>query len=100
VATVASINDRSHRVTRLCYSPRGNHALMKFDVESSTLWASLLWGSIGTGFWIYGWKQKNMVACFAGVALIAISYFIDSSWLMSVVAVAIILAMIWIKKNY
>ena len=73
---------------------------MKFDLESGTIWASLFWGAIGTGYWVYGWKQKDLVAWFGGVALIAISYFISSAWLMSFLAVAIIVAVIWIKKYY
>ena len=80
--------------------PATTHLRMKFDLESSTIWASLFWGALGTGYWVYGWKQKDLVAWFGGVALIAISYFISSAWLMSLVAVAILAAVIWIKKYY
>ena len=73
---------------------------MKLDLDSGTLLASLFWGALGTGFWIYGWKQKDMTAWFGGVALIAISYFVSSAWVMSGLAVVAIAAVYWIKKRY
>ena len=47
--------------------------------NSSSLFASLIWGAIGTGLAIYGKRQGAMVPLFGGVALIAISYFISSA---------------------
>jgi len=71
---------------------------MNIDLNSSTIFASLFWGAIGSGYWVYGWKQKDMVALFGGIALIAISYFISSAILMSLAGVLLIVAVFLIKK--
>jgi hypothetical protein len=70
-----------------------------FDISSGTLLASLLWGSIGTGFTVYGWKQNDMIALFGGIALVAISYFIGSPLFMSLVGAALVAGIIWLKKR-
>jgi hypothetical protein len=66
--------------------------------NSDTLFASLLWGSIGLGFAIYGKKQGAMVPLFGGVALVAVSYFIGSALYMSLVGIALVAGMIWLRK--
>jgi hypothetical protein len=35
----------------------------------SFLWASVIWGAIGSGYVMYGWKQKSMVPFAAGVIM-------------------------------
>jgi hypothetical protein len=70
-----------------------------FSFSSATLIASLIWGSIGVGFSIYGKKQRAAPAWFGGIALIGISYFISSAIWMSVAAVGII-AGIWFWSRY
>ena len=72
---------------------------MNFDISSGTLIASLIWGSIGTGFAVYGWKQKDTITLIGGIALIAISYFIGSPLMMSIVGTALVAGTIWAKKN-
>ena len=46
--------------------------------------ATLLWGvifgSIGTGFFIYGKRQGAMVPLVCGIALMVIPYFISNAW--------------------
>jgi hypothetical protein len=71
---------------------------MNFD--SSFLIASLFWGSIGTGFAIFGWKQKDTVPLFGGIALVAVSYFINSALAMSLVSIALIAAIFWLKRRF
>jgi hypothetical protein len=73
---------------------------MQAMFNSNTIVASLIWGSIGTGFFIFGWKQKSPVPLFGGVALIAISYFISSALWMSVVAVLLIAAIIGLRNRF
>ena len=50
---------------------------------SSTLFASLIWGSIGMGFAIYGKKQRTTAPLVGGILLMGISYFIGSALVMS-----------------
>ena len=67
--------------------------------NSSTLIASVIWGSIGLGFAIYGWRQKSSVPLFGGLALMAISYFISSALFMSLIGATLIVGIIWLNKR-
>jgi len=63
-------------------------------LNSNTLFASLIWGSIGVGFFIYGKRQREWVPMAGGVALIAVSYFV-SNWLWMSLASLALIAGIW-----
>ena len=65
---------------------------------SSTLLASLLWGSIGLGFAIYGKKQRAMAPLVGGLLLLGISYFIGSALVMSVVGAVLVAGIVWIGR--
>ncbi len=70
------------------------------NISTGALLASVLWGGIGGGFLVYGWKQKVLIPFIVGVALSCISYFLlDSALYMSLAAVAILAAFIWSKKQ-
>ena len=60
---------------------------MNFD--SSVLFASLFWGSIGSGYFIYGKKQRSWPPMAGGIAMIAVSYFVGLVSLMSLASIAI-----------
>jgi len=63
--------------------------------------ASVIWGAVGSGFAIYGWKQKEMIPLFGGIAIIAGSYFFaNSALIMSLFSIAAIAAIFWLKRNY
>ena len=68
--------------------------------ESGTLIASLIWGSIGVGFLVYGKKQKEWTPAFGGLALIGVSYFVASPLWMSLLSIGIIAAIFWLLKNF
>jgi hypothetical protein len=68
--------------------------------DSNTLVASFFWGTIGTGFAIFGWKQKSTVPLFGGIAMISVSYFIDSALWMSVVEIGLIAAVYWLRGRF
>jgi len=68
--------------------------------NSSFLWASLLWGSIGMGFAIYGKKQRATAPLVGGVALVGISYVIGSALLMSLMGAALVAGIIWYQRHY
>ncbi len=61
--------------------------------------ASLIWGSVGVGFFIYGKKQQSLVPLFGGLLLIGVSYFIESALYMSLAAIAILAGIWWLKKQ-
>ncbi|MSU59378.1 MAG: hypothetical protein EXS35_14605 [Pedosphaera sp.] len=68
-------------------------------LNTNTIWASLFWGSVGAGFFIYGKKQTSLWPMLGGVALIAVSYFIPSPLWMSLVSVAVIVAIYFLSKR-
>jgi hypothetical protein len=65
---------------------------------SSTLFASLLWGSIGMGFAIYGKKQRATAPLVGGILLMGISYFIGSALVMSVVGLVLVAGTFWVGR--
>jgi hypothetical protein len=69
--------------------------------NASFLFASLLWGSVGFGYFIYGKKQSSWAPMVGGIVMIAASYFAGTALLMSLVSIAIILA-VWflLKEGY
>jgi hypothetical protein len=66
--------------------------------NTSTLFASLIWGSIGLGFAIYGKKQRTVVPLVGGILLIGISYLISSALLMSLVGVVLVAGIVWVGR--
>jgi hypothetical protein len=71
-----------------------------FDLNASFLFASLIWGAIGTGFFIYGWKQKAMVPLAGGLLLSAFCYFISSALYLSLAGILILGGMYWMKGRF
>ncbi len=69
------------------------------DFNLSTLLASLIWGSIGLGFLIYGKKQRALVPLIGGVALIGLTYFISSPLTMSLAAIAVIAGIYFLTRT-
>lgn len=65
----------------------GSALTMNFDAPF--LFASLFWGSVGIGYWIYGKRQDAMFPMLGGVAMIAASCLVRSALLMSLLCVAI-----------
>jgi len=65
------------------------------------LFASLVWGSVGVGYFIYGKKQSSLVPMVGGVLMIAASYFAGSAWLMSLICAGLISAVyLLLKRGY
>jgi hypothetical protein len=42
------------------------------------LWASLIWGAIGSGYLIYGWKQKAAIPLAGGAVITVVSFFLPA----------------------
>ena len=72
----------------------------EFLGSTSSMIASVIWGAVGSGFSIYGWKQKEMIPLFGGIAIVAGSYFFGNSvWIMSLFSIAALVAIFWLKRN-
>jgi hypothetical protein len=59
---------------------------------ASFLFASLIWGSIGVGYFIYGKKQQSLPAMVGGLVMVGVSYFVSSALLMSLISILVIVA--------
>ena len=68
-------------------------------ISEGFLWASLVCGAVGSGYLVYGWRQKSLPAFFAGLALIVVSYVVGSGWVMSLIALAIIGLTWWLYRR-
>jgi uncharacterized membrane protein HdeD (DUF308 family) len=69
--------------------------------DANFLFASLLWGSIGVGYFIYGKKQDAMMPMVGGILMIAISYLVSSWLLMSLLCIALMVAVfLLVKRDY
>ncbi len=67
--------------------------------DANFLFASLLWGSIGVGYFIYGKKQGEMMPMIGGSLMIAGSYVLSSWLLMSLFSIALVVAVYWLMKR-
>ena len=69
--------------------------------SANFLFASLIWGSVGVGYFIYGKKQSSWLPMIGGFLMIAVSYLVASALLMSLISIGIILALyvLW-KRGY
>ncbi len=63
------------------------------------LFASLIWGSIGLGYFIYGKKQSSLSPMIGGVLLIAVSFLVGSALVMSLVCIGLVIAVYFLRKN-
>jgi len=57
--------------------------------STSFLFASLLWGSIGMGYLVYGKKQQSLSALIGGILMMAAAYFSGSVLVMSLICLGI-----------
>jgi hypothetical protein len=69
--------------------------------STSFLFASLLWGSVGVGYFIYGKRQQSLSPMIGGIVMVMVSYFIGSALLMSLVCFGILgVVYFFVKRGY
>jgi len=66
-------------------------------MNTSLLLWSLLFSSVGLGFFLYGKKQQALVPLFSGLALMIYPYFVSSTILMVAIGAALSAAPFFIK---
>jgi len=69
------------------------------NLDSNYLFASMIWGAVGVGYFIYGKKQKSMAALGGGALMIGASYFFPNVLLMSLVCVGLMAAVYLLPKD-
>ena len=67
------------------------------NMSSSQIWASVLWGGIGGGYLIYGWRQKSGIP-FAGGVVMSLACFL-TALPMTIVSIVTMVAVYWLMKN-
>ncbi len=68
-------------------------------LTANFLFASLIWGSIGLGYFIYGKKQQSMSAIGGGILMMVASYFIGSALVMSLACSGIVAGVYYLIKR-
>jgi hypothetical protein len=58
-------------------------------LDPTFLFASLIWGSIGVAYCVYGKKEQQVLPLVGGVVMIMAAYVISSALLMSLVCFAV-----------
>lgn len=61
-------------------------------MNTASLLLSVIFSSIGLGYFIYGKKQQQMLPLICGIALMIYPYFFDSAILMSTIGLVLIAA--------
>ena len=67
--------------------------------SASFLFASLLWGSVGFGYFIYGKKQSSWAPMIGGILMMVASYFVGSALLMSLVCVGLMALVYYLLRQ-
>jgi len=60
--------------------------------DTSYLLISLVFSSIGLGYFIYGKKQKHKIAYYSGICLMAYPYLVSDPAIMFVIGIALMFA--------
>jgi hypothetical protein len=68
-------------------------------LDASFLFASLIWGTVGFGYFMYGKKSQEWPAMVGGAGMMIASYFCASALLMSVVCIGIGGGVYWLLRE-
>jgi hypothetical protein len=66
-------------------------------MDTSIILWSLLFGSVGLGFFVYGKKQKAVVPLFSGLVLMIYPYFVSNSILLVAIGTALVVLPFFIR---
>ena len=67
--------------------------------SASFLFASLIWGSIGLGYCIYGKRQQSLSAFVAEILMMVVSYFVSSALFISLICILVTLAVYGLARR-
>jgi hypothetical protein len=69
------------------------------SLDEHYIWASFLWGTIASGYIIYGWRQRATIPFLGGAAMTAATFSIISALWLSLASIAIMFAVYWLLKQ-
>jgi hypothetical protein len=61
-------------------------------MSESTIWWGLLFGTLGIGYFVYGKRQRMVMALASGIALMVFPYFVSNALLIVLIG-ALLLAL-------
>ena len=64
----------------------------------SSIFAGMFWGTVGSGYFIYGWKQKAMIPLFAGIAMNVVACFVPPLP-MSLICIVLMVGVWWLVRQ-
>ena len=67
--------------------------------STNFLLASLIWGSIGMGYCVYGRKRGETLPLIGGLVMVGFSYFVASALLMSLLSLSLIGGITWLGRR-
>lgn len=68
-------------------------------LDPTFLFASLIWGSVGLAYCVYGKKQQQILPLVGGVVMILAAYFIGSALLMSLICIAVMVSVYLLMRR-
>ncbi len=68
-------------------------------LHTNSLFASLIWSSIGVGYFVYGKKQQSIWPMFGGIGMIVLSYVTSSVLTMSLSCLGVVAAVYFLVKR-
>ncbi len=63
---------------------------MDFDINIPSLFLSLIFSSIGLGYFLFGKRQQEFVFLGAGLALMIYPYIVSGAWMITVVGLVLL----------
>jgi hypothetical protein len=69
------------------------------SLDEHYIWASFLWGTIASGYIIYGWRQRAAIPFLGGAVMTAATFFIFSALWLSLASIAIMFAVWWLLRH-
>ena len=66
-------------------------------LSSTTIFAGIVFGSIGFGYFIYGKKQKHFVARYTGLALMVFPYLVSDVLALVLVGLVLMSVPKWVE---
>jgi hypothetical protein len=72
-------------------------AALPIHMDSNMMWAGLLWGGVGGGYLVYGWRQKSGYPLAGGVVM-TLACFLNALP-MTITCLVTMFAVYWLMKN-
>jgi hypothetical protein len=66
-------------------------------LSTSLIFVGLVFGSVGFGYLVYGWRQHAVVPLMCGLALMTVPYVVANIAVLAVVGIALVVAPYFVR---